>query len=179
LNAMYIKEKVLSAINLQDGKEMGMGMGIGINTHASYMTMQHFPFFSGISSVGSGRRVVLGFSLGARLIDPGLGEGTRGPCGMVGVRLNCDFSTAGDLSTTGSAFSSEGEACLSGVDSGHWPLSLSLSRSSAIGSSWERRWPPISSVLSSRKSVSYMEPTRPSFSHCSCCMRFACVGMIC
>lgn len=168
---MYIKERVLSAINLQNAKEMG------IHRNACYMTMQHFPFFSGISSVGSGRRVVLGFSLGAPLIDPGLGEGTRGPWGMVGVSLNCGCSVAEDLSSTGSAFSSEGEACLSGVESGHWPLSLS--RSSAIGSSWERRWPPISSVLSSRKSVSYMEPTRPSLSHCSCCMRFACVGMIC
>lgn len=72
-NAMYIKERVLSVIDLQDAKEMG------INRNACYMTMQHFPFFSGISSVGSGRRVVLTFSLGARLIDPGLGEGTRGP----------------------------------------------------------------------------------------------------
>jgi hypothetical protein len=70
---MYIKERVLSTVNLENGKEMG------INRSGRYMTMQHFPFFSGISSVGSGRRVVLGFSLGARLIDPGLGEGTRGP----------------------------------------------------------------------------------------------------
>lgn len=81
LNAMYMKKTVLSAVCLENGKEMG------ICRNGSYMTMQHLPFFSGISSLGSGTRVVLGFSLGTRLIDAGFGEGTRGLCGMVGVSL--------------------------------------------------------------------------------------------
>ena len=72
LNAMYMKETILSAVCLQDVNEMG------IYRNEYYMTMQHLPFFSGISSVGSGTRVVFGFSLGMRLTDGGFGEGTRG-----------------------------------------------------------------------------------------------------
>jgi len=37
----------------------------------------------------------------------------------------------------------------------------------------------ISSVFSSLNSRSYTVPVLPSFSHCSCAIRFACVGSIC
>src|SRR5690242_10592078 len=168
---MYMKGMILSVVDLEDKKENGYTQERG------YITMQHLPFFSGISSVGSGTRVVLSFSLGARLIEAGFGEGTRGLWGIVGVSLNWCCSIAGDLSDTGSVFLAEFEGCMSRLESGH--CSFSRSFSSAIGSICDNRWIPVSSVLRRRKSVSYMEPTRPSFSHCSCCMRLACVGMIC
>lgn len=51
------------------------------------MTMQQQPFFSLASSTGSGSRVVCGWDAAGSMGGASLGEGTRGPCGMVGVNL--------------------------------------------------------------------------------------------
>jgi hypothetical protein len=60
---------------------------MGIWSNESYMTMQQRDFFGFSSSTGSGSRVVFGCASGGAIGGASLGEGTRGPWGMVGVNL--------------------------------------------------------------------------------------------
>lgn len=136
-----------------------------------YITMQQPQLFFSFDSRGSCTRVVLaGFEEASGRVTEFRCEGSCGLC-MVGVSLYapCSPPFVPGLPVAVSGF---------GLGRGHWSGScsfLSDGSNSFVSISGLLN----SSVFSSLKSRSYIEPVLPSFSHCSCCMRLACVGIIC